>query len=321
MEYTAVIRTLGTSGDKFQKLLDSLNNQTATPKEIIVYIAEGYTLPKETIGKEKYIPVKKGMIAQRALKYKEVTTEYILFLDDDLYLPNTFVEKMFIHLINHKADIIAPDIYPNSKRPFISRLMMTISGRMLARKDDGKWAYKVLRNSGYSYNINPKKDIYYSQTNAGACFLCSKENFLRIHFEEEIWMDAVAYALGDDQVMFYKMYLMGFNQITLFNSDIEHLDGGNNIQIKTERKLQLIYCDFRFKIIFWHRFIYKPEIKWYAKLWDCICIFYIILFTLFISLIKLNLTVFKIKYKAIIDAINFINSTEYNSLQPITCNI
>ena len=167
MEYTAVIRTLGTAEEKFQTLLNSLERQTIQPKEIIVYIAQGYPLPKETIGKEKYVSVKKGMIAQRALKYKEVTTDYILFLDDDLYLPDTFVENMFAHLINNKAEIIAPNIYPNSKRSFISRLMMTVSGRMLSRKDDGMWAYKVMRNSGYSYNINPQKDIYYSQTNAG----------------------------------------------------------------------------------------------------------------------------------------------------------
>lgn len=59
MEYTAVIRTLGTAGEKYQTLLDSLNRQTIQPSKILVYIAEGYTMPKETIGKEQYIYVKK----------------------------------------------------------------------------------------------------------------------------------------------------------------------------------------------------------------------------------------------------------------------
>lgn len=95
MKYTAVIRTLGTAGDKYQILLDSLNKQTIQPSKILVYIAEGYAIPKETIGKEQYIYVKKGMVAQRALPYYEVNTEFILFLDDDLFLPDNFVEKMF----------------------------------------------------------------------------------------------------------------------------------------------------------------------------------------------------------------------------------
>lgn len=87
MEYTAVIRTLGKAGEKYQCLLDSLVNQTIKPSRILVYIAEGYAIPKETIGWEEYIYVKKGMVAQRALDYREVETEYILFLDDDVYLP------------------------------------------------------------------------------------------------------------------------------------------------------------------------------------------------------------------------------------------
>ena len=59
-EYTAVIRILGTAGEKYQQLLDSLLAQTISPQAILVYIAEGYPLPKETIGKERYIYVKKG---------------------------------------------------------------------------------------------------------------------------------------------------------------------------------------------------------------------------------------------------------------------
>lgn len=62
MEYTAVIRTLGTAGEKYQKLLDSLMKQTIRPKAIVVYIAEGYAKPKETVGVEQYVWVKKGMV-------------------------------------------------------------------------------------------------------------------------------------------------------------------------------------------------------------------------------------------------------------------
>lgn len=209
IKYTAVIRTLGTAGDKYFQLLNSLKNQTVRPEKIIVYIAEGYNLPKESINEEQYFFVKKGMVAQRALSYDEVTTKYILFLDDDLFLPNNFVEQMFYYLITNEADVISPDIYPNSERSFLGKCTMMISGRMFPRFFDNKWGYKVMRNSGYSYNNNPKNEIYISQTNAGACFLCSKENFLKIHFEDESWLDKMQYALGEDQIMYYKMYLTG----------------------------------------------------------------------------------------------------------------
>ena len=84
MQYTVAIRTLGTAGEKYQRLLNSLVAQTVQPASILVYIAEGYPIPTETIGIEQYIYVKKGMVAQRALSYDEIETEYILFLDDDV---------------------------------------------------------------------------------------------------------------------------------------------------------------------------------------------------------------------------------------------
>lgn len=99
-DYCVAIRTLGTAGEKYQTLLDSLKSQTFPPKHILVYIAEGYDLPKETIGFEEYIRTPKGMIAQRSLPFSEIDTDYVLFCDDDLYLPPNYVEKMFEGLEN-----------------------------------------------------------------------------------------------------------------------------------------------------------------------------------------------------------------------------
>lgn len=316
MEYTAVIRTLGMANGKYQQLLDSLVVQTVRPTKIIVYIAEGYPLPKETVGREKYVYVKKGMVAQRALTYDEVNTRYILFLDDDVYLPEDSVEKMHKYLVDNKADVISPDVFPNAERSLFGKLMMMISGRMVARKNDEKWGYKVMCNAGYSYNNNPKPGVYWSQTNAGPCFFCSKEKFLRIRFEEEIWMDSLQYALGDDQVMFYKMYLLGLKQLTWFHSGIKHLDAGNNLNNK-EKERRLIYADFRFKTIFWHRFIYLPEKVLLKRGWNIFCIGYVLLFTLFISLLKGQFGILRLKWNAIMEAVKFLRSDEYKRIPRI----
>ena len=37
-EYSVVIRTLGTSGEKFEQLLKSVEQQTISPKEVLVVI-------------------------------------------------------------------------------------------------------------------------------------------------------------------------------------------------------------------------------------------------------------------------------------------
>lgn len=316
MQYTAVIRTLGTAGEKYQTLLNSLVAQTIQPSAILVYIADGYPIPKETVGIEQYIYVKKGMVAQRALRYDEVKTEYILFLDDDVYLPPTAVATLYDSLIQHQADVVSPDVFPNAKRSRLSTWMMAISGRMLAHKDDGKWAYKVMRNAGYSYNSNPSKDVYFSTTNAGPCFFCKKEDFLKINFEDERWIEKCSYALGDDQVMFYKMHCCGLKQLTHFSSGIIHLDAGSTTQ-SLDKVRTLIYADFRFKTIFWHRFIFLPEKFFLLKIWDCICIGYALLFTLLISVVKCEFPILKLKWSAISDGIRFIQSDEYKQIPRI----
>ena len=312
MEYTAVIRTLGRAGEKYQTLLKSLESQTIPPRAILVYIAEGYPLPKETICKERYIYVTKGMVAQRALQYKEVNTEYILFLDDDVYLPDNSVALLFKQMLDNGADVISPDVFHNSKRPFLQSLLMAISGRMYPRKKDDVWGYKVMRTGGYSYNMNPTKSVYRSQTNAGPCFLCKKRDFLNIHFEVEMWLDQVGYPQGEDQVMFYKMYKAGYNQLTSNNSGIVNLDAGQN-RDKTKEKM-LIYSDFRFKTIFWHRFIFKPTKNRFLKAWNVLAIAYTFMFALLISLIKFRFDIMQIKCSAIKDGIEFIRSDEYKSL-------
>ena len=312
MQYTAVIRTLGMAGDKYQKLLNSLIAQTIKPKDIIVYIADGYPIPKETVGVERYVYVKKGMVAQRALPYKEVETEYMLCLDDDLEFPSNTVECMFQLLFKYNADVVSPDIFPNAQRAWTSEIMMTISGRMRARRCDNVWGYKVMRNGGYSYNKKPLKEVYFSQTNAGACFLCKKDDYLKIRFEEELWMDSMSYALGDDQVMFYKMYCNGLKQLTWYNHHFVHLDAGGNMT--PEKEQMRLYGDLYFKTVFWHRFIYKPEASCILKLWDIICLCYMYCFTILISLVKFEFTILKTKWSAIIDGWTFVKSDKYKQL-------
>lgn len=312
-EYSAVIRTLGTAGEKYQKLLDSLNSQTIKPRQILVYIAEGYSIPKETIGYEQYIYVKKGMVAQRALQYQEINTEYILFLDDDVLLSYNSVEMLYNYLKKESAAIIAPDVFPNADRPILNKVLMAVSGRMCPRYNDKIWGYKVMRNSGYSYNNNPKSGVYLSETNAGPCFFCRKKDFLKIRFEEELWLDRQKYPLGEDQVMFYKMHLLGLKQLTLFGSGIKHLDAGSTL-VDEDKKRTLIFADLYFKLVFWHRFIYMPDSSLLSSMLNILSIFYLLMFTLSVSFLKFNFKIMRLKCKAIKDAVSFIRSNEYKNI-------
>lgn len=114
-EYSVAIRTLGKAGDVYVGLIKSLNNQTHLPKAIYVYIADGYQ-PPECVADEIYITSSKGMVRQRAQQYDEIDTEYILFCDDDVYLPPDAVQKLFEAIKEHHADCIAPKVFLQHKR-------------------------------------------------------------------------------------------------------------------------------------------------------------------------------------------------------------
>lgn len=320
MEYSAVIRTLGKAGEAYQTTLDSLMQQTIKPSSVVVYIAEWYPIPKETVGIEKYVYVSKGMVAQRALQYDEVSTEYCLFLDDDVYLPADAVEKMYNEMVQHDAQVISPCTFENHKASFKSKLIRTLTGKEVCRFGDSKWGYKVLRTAGFSYNNNPTQPVYESQSNAGPCFFCRKDDFLKINYDKELWLDKTYYALPDDQIMFYKMYKMGLKILTTFDSGVVHLDASTTIANFKEKSLKLIFSEYRNKLIFWHRFIYLPDKSLLLRLWDVISIGYAYVVQTFKYALKSMLgkkDEANAFFGGIKDALKFLKSQEYRQLPRI----
>ena len=317
MRYTAVIRTLGKAGACYQKTLDSIAQQTVRPEEIIVYLAESYEMPKETIGVERFIYVPKGMVAQRALPYNEVDTEYILFLDDDVYLPQDAVSCLYNELQQHNANVISPCTFPNHKQSAMSKVVKAITGKEIPLLNNNRWSYKVLRTTGFAYNNNPEKSVYESQTNAGPCFFCRKKDFLSISLEEELWLDKAFYALPEDQVMFYKMYKKGLKILTSFDSGIVHLDASTTMQNSPDRECRLVHSEYRNKLIFWHRFIYLPDHNLLSRFLSVLALSYALVIQ-FIKCIVYFLIGKGKTAKAFFDGINdakrYLKSAEYKSL-------
>ena len=141
--------------------------------------------------------------------------------------------------------------------------------------------------------------------------------FIDCKFEEEEWLDDMPYAMGEDQAMFYKMYLKGYKELTSFDSGIIHLDAGSTLKDTSKEKTR-VFCDTYFKTIFWHRFIYSPEKSALMKLWDIICTIYYHAFSLMISIVKLQGEFFKIKFSALREAISFLGSDVYRTIPRVT---
>lgn len=256
-EYCVAIRTLGTAGEKYQALLDSLVAQTLQPKKILVYIPHGYPAPKETVGVEQIVRCEKGMVAQRSLPFDEVDSEYILFCDDDLYLPSDYVEKLFCGIEENDGDCIVPQVYSHSRESWWMKILVYLNNSSSARKDDG-WGNKVKRDAGFSYNNHPSKSVLPTQTAAFASLLCKKSAYQAIHFEDERWLDTFSFASMDDQLFYYKLYLQGFKVLMHYDTGILHLDARAGVRVNVKKRMF-----YKKKLLFtiWYRTIYSIKNK------------------------------------------------------------
>ena len=141
LRYSIAIRTLATNVEVLKLELESIARQTKQPDKVVIYIAEGYEKPCFQVGKEEYVWVKKGMVAQRALEYGEIDSEVVLMLDDDVELAPDSAERMLKALEEHDADCVAADTFKTQVMTLRQKLLVFISNGVHVRGDDG-WAFK-----------------------------------------------------------------------------------------------------------------------------------------------------------------------------------
>ena len=183
MTYSIAIRTLGRAGEKFRIELESIAAQTVQPEKVIVYIAEGYPRPEITVGKEEYVWVKKGMVAQRAIRYDEISSDCVLLLDDDVRLAPDSVEKLLMALEENDLDCVGADVFKNQEMPIAVKLKAAVSNWVFHHYDK-RWAFKMHRTGAFSYNKNPESHCYMSQSCGGPTMLWRKKALLGTHLED-----------------------------------------------------------------------------------------------------------------------------------------
>lgn len=317
LSYCVAIRTLGKAGDKYQQELTSLVNQTIPPKKILVYLAEGFDIPTETVGIEQYILTPKGMVAQRALSYDEIDTDYVLFLDDDVYLPNDAVEKLFDGLLLHNADCIAADTFKNQDLSFKNKLAAFATNFVTSRKDDN-WAFKIKRDGSFSFNKAPSQSICFSQSAAGPASLWKLESYKKIKFQDEKWLDDFEFAYGDDLLFFYKLYINNYVLLVHYNSGIVHLDAGSSSD-KYKSSTKKLFKRAKIQFILWWRICYNLKTNSFSK-----CFFTALAFTIKLiwsfgihviySIIKLNFYPILYFIQGSFQGYKFVKSKEFKKV-------
>lgn len=120
-DYSIAIRTLGTAGEKYIKLLESVKNSEKQPKAVYVVLPEGYEEPKEKLGNEVFLFSKKGMVYQRVKALEYIDTEFTLFIDDDISFEKDFIEKLLEPLEKGLYDCSAGPLLSFFLRVYLER--------------------------------------------------------------------------------------------------------------------------------------------------------------------------------------------------------
>ena len=318
MSYSVAIRTLGTS-PVIREELESLHRQTILPDKIIICIAEGYSRPSFTIGKEEYRWVPKGMVKQRVLRFEDVDSDFILFLDDDVTLAPNAVETLMNSLAENTVDCISPDTFRNHEMSVSNKLYAIITNLVFPRPND-KWAFLRHRNGSMSYNNNPSNGFYLSQTCDGPACLCKRDVFLSVHLEDEVWMDKMGFSYGDDALESYKIFINGYKLGVYYGDLVEHLDAktsSKSFQNNTKKFYVRSYASF----VLWWRMIYNISSKsFFSRFYSCVLFSFKALWLLPVNIVAaLFFRDARVPYyyiKGILDGWSFVHSEEYKNIPP-----
>ena len=255
LTYSIAIRTLGRGGDVFRRELEDIAAQTVQPDKVLIYIADGYTRPDFQVGNEEYVWVKKGMMSQRLRHYDQIESDCILMLDDDVSLQPESVANMLAALEENEADCVGADTFRTHEMPLSMKIYAALTNLVFPHLDDG-WAFKIKSNGSFSYNRKPKTDFCLSQSCAGNAMLWRKNTYDKLHFDDELWLDELSFAYGDDMLESYKVYKNGFRLGVLYDSGIEHLDV-RSASRDFRKSPEWIYTRAKAGFLVWWRSCYK----------------------------------------------------------------
>jgi len=222
---------------------------------VMVYIAEGYHKPDFTVGKEEYVRVPKGMMSQRALRYDEITSDCLLMLDDDVLPAPDSAEKMLRAMVEHNADCVGADVFQNHRMPLKTKIYAALTNLVFPHWNQN-WAFKVRRNGSFSYNARPNSDFCWSQSCGGPAMLWRKEALLKIHLEDELWLDKLGFAYGDDQLETYKLHANSGRLGVLYDAGITNLDAKSSSSA-FRKSAEYIYIRTKALLMTWWRMCYK----------------------------------------------------------------
>lgn len=224
LTYSVAIRTLGLSPSTLRRTLEGVAQQTSPPEKVVVYIARGYEIPQFRVGREIYVEVDKGMMAQRALGYKEIDSDVILMLDDDIFIAPDVAARMLADMERDGWNLLGVDIFQCHRMSALTKIRSFITS-MVRPHRSRQIAFRQHLSGAFSYISSPCGRIYPSDTCAGGFMMWRKNSFLSLRYPDELWIDSYGFSFGDDALVSFKAVSNGLKCGVDFRGGLVNLDG------------------------------------------------------------------------------------------------
>lgn len=183
---TVVIPTLG--GESLQPTIDALNSGSSVPSEILVCIPAAFTSRIRSHWDNVRVVVTecKGQVAQRAVGFRNASTQFVMQLDDDLFVERDCVRHLLEAVQRHGPNAaVAPSlvdratgesIYRRAKRSPVADAIYN-----LLMNGTTAPAYGKVLKSGGAVGVDPKadlRDIYRVEWVPGGCVMHYRVNLV-----------------------------------------------------------------------------------------------------------------------------------------------
>ena len=150
--------------------------------------------------------------------------------------------------------------------------------------------------------------------------LWKTESYKKLRMQDELWLDSLSFAYGDDMLESYKVYRNGMKLGVVFNSGIKHLDAKSASD--TFRKSPTFIKNRTIaQIVVWWRTCYKPgDTGFFPQLLAAAAFSLKIIWLFFVflslSIVKLDCSYIVNFLKGLSEGWKFVHSETFRSLPP-----
>ena len=257
MTYSVAIRTLGLAPDSLRQTLEGVIAQTVAPVRVAVYMPHGYNPPDFRVATEEYFFVEKGMISQRALPYDELRSDCIMMLDDDIVPAPDCAERLLDDMQTMGLDLAGVDVFRTHTLGRTTRLKAAMLNMVFPHHHPDRGF--ILRPWGsFAYPASQLKGTHPTDTVPGPLMMWRRSSLLSLDLADEIWLERLGFAYGDDALESYKTVARGMKAAVNFDIRVRNLEA-RTASDPYRNNPRRHFIRAKAMTMTWWRMLYKPH--------------------------------------------------------------